>query len=196
MVSIEALLAADRETAIEAVDGLRPSRGGARGRSGGRGLGDVPEAEASLAVVDAEGRFVGLIPPDRMLEVLLAEHDEDLARIGGFMAGTGARAQRRRGVRARRLYHRLPWLLLGLARCDGSALLVGAFEEELDKKVLLAFFVPAVVYMADAVGTQTEAVLIRGLSVGVTVGEVARARAGHRCDHRGPCSAPPSSRLR
>jgi magnesium transporter len=53
-----------------------------------------------------------------------------------------------------------------------SALLIGSFEEELDKKVLLAFFVPAVVYMADAVGTQTEAILIRGLSVGVTIREV------------------------
>jgi magnesium transporter len=72
-----------------------------------------------------------------------------------------------------RLYHRLPWLLLGLVGAMTSALLVGAFEEQLDKKVLLAFFVPAVVYMADAVGTQTETVLIRGLSVGVTVREVA-----------------------
>ena len=33
--------------------------------------------------------------------------------------------------------------------------------------MLLAFFIPAVVYMADAVGTQTEALVIRGISVGV-----------------------------
>jgi magnesium transporter len=51
-----------------------------------------------------------------------------------------------------------------------SALIVGAFEEQLETKVLLAFFVPAVVYMADAVGTQTETLLIRGLAVGVTAG--------------------------
>ena len=37
-----------------------------------------------------------------------------------------------------------------------SAVLVGSFEEQLDKKVLVAFFVPAIVYMAEAVGTQTE----------------------------------------
>jgi magnesium transporter len=53
-----------------------------------------------------------------------------------------------------------------------SAILVGSFEQELDAKVLLAFFVPAVVYMADAVGTQTEAILIRGLAVGVAVRDV------------------------
>jgi magnesium transporter len=46
---------------------------------------------------------------------------------------------------------------------------VGAFEEELERNVLLAFFVPGVVYMADAVGTQTEALLIRGLAVGVSI---------------------------
>ena len=45
--------------------------------------------------------------------------------------------------------------------------------------MLLAFFVPAVVYMADAVGTQTETVLIRGLAVGVTVrGPQARLATG------------------
>ena len=38
--------------------------------------------------------------------------------------------------------------------------------------MLLAFFVPAVVYMADAVGTQTEAVIIRGIAVGVPLRRV------------------------
>jgi magnesium transporter len=39
---------------------------------------------------------------------------------------------------------------------------------------LVAFFVPGIVYMADAVGTQTEALVIRGLSVGVPIGRVVR----------------------
>jgi magnesium transporter len=129
--------------------------------------------EASLGVVDAEGRFQGLIPPQRMLAVLLAEHDEDLARIGGFLSGSGRARRAAEESVNRRLLHRLPWLLLGLVGAMASALLVGGFEEQLQKQVLLAFFLPAVVYMADAVGTQTEAVLIRGLSVGVTVREVA-----------------------
>jgi hypothetical protein len=34
-------------------------------------------------------------------------------------------------------------------------------------------FVPGVVYLADAVGTQTEALVIRGLSIGVGIREVA-----------------------
>ena len=129
----------------------------------------VRRGESSIAVVDADGRFTGLIPPHRMLAVLLAEHDEDLARLGGFMAGSErARSAAEEDVR-RRLWHRLPWLLIGLLGAMASAVLVGAFEHQLDKKVLVAFFVPGVVYMADAVGTQTEAVVIRGLSVGVTL---------------------------
>ena len=43
--------------------------------------------------------------------------------------------------------------------------------------MVLAFFVPGVVYMADAVGTQTEALLIRGLSVGVDDPQHRRPRA-------------------
>ena len=43
---------------------------------------------------------------------------------------------------------------------------------------------PAVVYMADAVGTQTEAILIRGLSVGVAVRDVSSPRACDRGHHR------------
>jgi magnesium transporter len=53
-----------------------------------------------------------------------------------------------------RLWHRLPWLLLGLGGAIVAAPLVGRFKEQLREEVLLAFFVPGVVYMADAVGTQ------------------------------------------
>ena len=127
----------------------------------------------SLPVVDGEGRFLGLIPPRGMLEVLLEEHEEDLARIGGFRAGTGRARQAARESVTNRLKHRLPWLLAGALGAMLSALLIGAFEDELDRKVVLAFFVPAVVYLANAVGTQTQTILIRGLSVGVTLRQVA-----------------------
>lgn len=127
----------------------------------------VRRGESSIAVVDAAGRFVGLIPPHRMLSVLLAEHDEDLARLGGYMAGSAQARQAAEENVGHRLWHRFPWLLLGLLGAMASTVIVGAFEAQLEQKVLLAFFVPAVVYMADAVGTQTEAVVIRGLSIGV-----------------------------
>ena len=109
-----------------------------------------------------------------MVEVLLAEHDEDLARLGGYLRST---ADARHATEERvvtRLGHRLPWLLVGLAGAVMAARLVGAFEAQLERNVLLAFFVPGIVYMADAVGTQTEALVIRGMSVGVRVGGILR----------------------
>ena len=128
----------------------------------------------TVAVVDRQGRFLGVVPPERLIARLEAEHEEDMARLGGFLAGTGAaRAASEEAVR-RRLWHRLPWLALGLAGAMVSAGIIASFEEELEAQVLLAFFVPAVVYMADAVGTQTETVVIRGMAIGVPLRRIAR----------------------
>lgn len=134
----------------------------------------VAHGEGTMAVVGSGDRFVGLIPPHRFLEVLLREHDEDMARLGGFMAGSqSARAATLEPVR-RRVAHRLPWLLLGLVGAVLAALIVDGFQDQLSENVLLAFFIPGVVYMADAVGTQTETLVIRGLSVGVGLGGFVR----------------------
>ena len=134
----------------------------------------VMRGESTVAVEGVGGEFRGLIPPSRLLGALLQEHDEDLARLGGYLASSAqARGAAQEGV-VDRLWHRIPWLLLGLAGAMVSAVIVGGFEEQLEKTVLLAFFLPAVVYMADAVGTQTETVLIRGLSVGVELRKVVR----------------------
>lgn len=69
----------------------------------------------------------------------------------------------------RRFWHRLPWLLLGLAGAFLAAGIVGSFERQLEENVILAFFMPGIVYMADAVGTQTETLVVRGISVGVPI---------------------------
>jgi magnesium transporter len=39
------------------------------------------------------------------------------------------------------------------------------YEATLQANVTIAFFIPALVYLTDAIGTQTEAIAIRGLSV-------------------------------
>ncbi len=130
--------------------------------------------ESALAVVDENGRFLGLIPPHRLLAVLLSEHEEDLSRIGGFVKSTSAARTASTEPVERRFIHRLPWLLVGLAGAMLAADLVGWFESELELKVVLAFFIPGIVYLADAVGTQTETVVVRGLSVGVPMRRMVR----------------------
>ena len=75
----------------------------------------VRHGESALAVVDDDRRFVGLIPPRRIVEVLLTEHDEDLARLGGYLASTSSARHATEEDVSARLGHRLPWLLVGLA---------------------------------------------------------------------------------
>ncbi|MCC7461122.1 MAG: magnesium transporter [Gammaproteobacteria bacterium] len=127
----------------------------------------VRRGESALAVVDVKGTFVGLIPPDRLLAVLLAEHEEDLSRLGGFMSSTASVRRTTEEAVPRRFGHRLPWLLVGLIGALASADLVGIWQSRLEDRVMIAFFIPAIVYLADAVGTQTETVVVRGLSLGV-----------------------------
>ena len=168
LVSLEDLLAADAAVALgDLVVAEPPAIGPATDQEHAARAMAAAGGEP-LAVVDDRGRFRGLIPARRMVAVVAAEHDEDLARLGGYLAGTRrARGAAEESV-GRRLWHRLPWLLLGLAGAMATAVVVAGFERELDANLLIAYFIPAVVYMADAVGTQTETVLIRALSVGVS----------------------------
>jgi magnesium transporter len=137
----------------------------------------VQHGESTLAVVDEDRRFLGLIPPQRLLSVLLEEHHEDMARLSGFLRGSRSAQNALEEPLGRRLLHRLPWLLVGLLGAFLAADLLGSFEEDLKRNVILAFFLPGIVYLADAVGTQTETLVVRGLSVGIPVGRVAAREA-------------------
>lgn len=132
----------------------------------------VHRRQAAVPVVDVDGTFLGIIPPLTLLDVLLHEHEEDISRLGGYLKSSAqARASALEKV-VKRFGHRLPWLLLGLLGAAFSSVIMGHFEDALREKVLLAFFIPGIVYLADAVGTQTETVIVRGMSVGVGLRQV------------------------
>ncbi len=59
--------------------------------------------------------------------------------------------------------HRLPWLVVGLVGGMGLTLVASQFEHVLSQDIHVAFFIPVIVYMADAVGTQTGTVYVRNL---------------------------------
>jgi magnesium transporter len=169
MVQIEALLAADHELAVSMLMDPEPARISPHADQEIAAWTMLCHRGGALAVVDDNGALLGVIPPERMLRVLLQEHEEDIARFSGLLANSSrARiaSEERVGLR---LMHRLPWLAIGLIGAMLSAWLVGSAEEQLARTVQLAFFLPAIVYMADAVGTQTETLAVRGLSVGVPI---------------------------
>jgi magnesium transporter len=119
----------------------------------------------AVPVVDHGGHFQGVVTGRALMEVLRREHVEDLHRMAGIQRET---AQARIAVEAppmRSALDRLPWLLVGLVGSMLATLLVASFETALQAKIALAFFVPAIVYLADAIGTQTEAIVVRGLSL-------------------------------
>lgn len=124
---------------------------------------------AVIVVTDEAGRFLGLVLAQRLLPLLVSEHELDLAHLGGFLRGaTRARTASEEPV-LRRVWHRAPWLMVGLVGVVIAAQIVATFQGELESTLALAFFLPGIVYMADAVGTQTETLVMRGLSVGVSV---------------------------
>ena len=61
------------------------------------------------------------------------------------------------------LKHRLPWLMAGLFGGIATAGIVNGFEQTLEENIVLAMFIPLIVYMADAIGNQMEAFIIRDL---------------------------------
>lgn len=127
----------------------------------------IRKSKTAIPVIDEQGNFNGLITAKQLLNIMVTEHEEDLSRLSGLMKSTFQAKESSEETVKRRFWHRLPWLLIGLLGALISADLVGWFEIELQGKIALAFFIPGIVYLADAVGTQSETIVIRALSVGI-----------------------------
>lgn len=61
---------------------------------------------------------------------------------------------------------RSPSLVVGLLLGTGISFLTSSFEEVLSRNVQVAFFLPFIVYVADAIGTQTQSIYARDLRTG------------------------------
>jgi magnesium transporter len=119
----------------------------------------------AVPIVDADGRFLGVFPPRAIMDVLREEHLEDLHRMAGIWSHSQKARQALETSPLARARYRLPWLIVGLAGSMLATRLVAGFEHVLQSQLAVAFFMPAIVYLADAVGTQSEAVAVRGLSL-------------------------------
>ncbi|MDP3982397.1 MAG: magnesium transporter [bacterium] len=118
----------------------------------------------SIAVIDGESRLLGVIPASAIIRVLHQEHMEDLLKS----AGIHSEASRMLHEKAPALVSaRLPWLVVGLAGGVVASFIAKAFEGSLREHFILASFIPLVVYVAGAIGTQTSALYVRGLLLGV-----------------------------
>jgi len=63
------------------------------------------------------------------------------------------------------LKRRLPWLIIGLGGGILVAHIIGLFQGTLAENIILAAFIPLVVYMASAAGTQVSFFIVRDLAL-------------------------------
>lgn len=118
-----------------------------------------------IPVVDSENKLLGVVPYDVILRALREEHIEDILQFAGVHRFKDAA---RDIINAPALVHfkkRLPWLIVGLLGGLVAAGIVNFFESALKVQIILASFIPAVAYMADAVGAQTQTIFIRSLAL-------------------------------
>lgn len=119
----------------------------------------------AVPVVDTDGTFLGAIPSDAILHILYREtHKDLLQRAGVDPAHPPFDNVLKLSVRTS-VAHRLPWLFLGLLGGLLAAHIVSSFKTTLEQNIVLAAFIPLIVYMGSAAGTQMEALIIRDLAI-------------------------------
>jgi magnesium transporter len=114
---------------------------------------------AAIPVVDNNGRLLGRITFDDVMDVLEEESTEDILRIAGVSEDEELRGSWRNAVRSR-----LPWLLVNLLTAFVAGLVISSFSDTIDKIVIIASFMPIVAGVAGNSATQALAVTIRRIS--------------------------------
>jgi len=111
-------------------------------------------------VVDADGRLLGVVRHERALDTAQQEAFEDLQKLVG--AGGDERALSPVSVVVRK---RLPWLYVNLLTAFLASAVVGLFESTLAAMTALAVLLPIVSGQGGNSGSQTLAIVIRGLAL-------------------------------
>lgn len=114
----------------------------------------------SCPVVDEGRRLLGVIMVDDVVDVIDEEAEEDLMKMGGVGADdmhvdTLQTTQRRAW-----------WLAVNLVTAVIASLVIGQFENAIEKIVALAVLMPIVASMGGNAGTQTVTVAVRALAMG------------------------------
>jgi magnesium transporter len=115
----------------------------------------------SAAVVSKDGRLLGRITIDDVVDVIRDEAEQTVLS----MAGLGDEEDAFAGV-IRSTRRRLLWLGINLMTAILGGLVVRRFEGTIEKVAALAALMPIVASMGGVAGTQTVTLIIRGLALG------------------------------
>lgn len=119
----------------------------------------------AVPVVSSTDILVGVVTTDELLRIINVEIHEDILHLSGTTPRNQLKLDGVTQYVRPQIIQRLPWLLIGLAGGTVAALVVGYFEGLLAEYVILAAFIPLIVYMADAVGAQVQLLFIRRLTI-------------------------------
>jgi magnesium transporter len=123
-----------------------------------------------LPVVDDEGRLVGMVTTDALIEAIQEEASEDFAVAVGTRAEDSVYVPVRESIR-----HRLPWIAIDIVMSALVVWSVTQFDEVLTTFVVLAALMPLVARIGGDSGAQSLAVVIRGLATdGIPGSDVTR----------------------
>ena len=113
----------------------------------------------SAPVTDADGRLVGAITIDDIVDVIEEEAEEDIKALGGVRAGEELSSSVLWITRSR-----FSWLFVNLVTAFMASSVLGMFEGQLEKMVALAVLVPIVASQGGNAATQTMTVAVRALA--------------------------------
>lgn len=132
--------------------------------------------KAVPVIEEKSGRLLGVITPDIIRDILHYGRIHDVLAHAG-QSFDDPKESLLSGTPLLHIRKRLPWLLLGLAGGLLAASIVQRFESALAVHVLIVAFIPLVVYLADAVGSQTEIIFVRAIALDPELGQFARFKS-------------------
>jgi magnesium transporter len=121
------------------------------------------EDRTVLPVVEADGRLVGIITADDVLDMAEAAATEDIQKIGGMEALDEPYLQI---SFAKMIRKRAGWLVLLFLGEMLTATAMGYFEKEIARAVVLALFIPLIISSGGNSGSQASTLVIRALALG------------------------------
>jgi len=112
----------------------------------------------SSPVVDNDGKLIGRITIDDVVDVIREDADQNLLGMAGVAEDTFAPP-------GRAAKSRVFWLSMNLVTAFIAASTINLFQEVIDKIVYLAVLMPIVASMGGVAATQTLTIVLRGLTL-------------------------------
>ncbi len=117
----------------------------------------------ALPVTNAGGLLLGIITVDDILQLAKEENTEDIQKIGAVEALDEPYMD---VSLTQMLRKRAPWLIILFIGEMFTASAMSFFENEIDKAVVLALFIPLIVSSGGNSGSQASTLIIRALALG------------------------------